>query len=46
LRESGVPVALAELPGAQHTFDLLRSVRNVNAVDAIEDFARWAENQM
>lgn len=46
LRESGAPVAFAELPGGQHTFDLLRSVRNVNAVDAIEDFARWAENQM
>ena len=42
LRESAVPVAYAELPGAQHTFDLLRSVRNENAVDAIEDFAAWA----
>ena len=41
LRESGVPVAFAELPGAQHSFDLLRSVRNENSVDAIEDFAAW-----
>lgn len=41
LAGAGVPVALAELPGAQHTFDLLRSVRSENTVDAIDDFASW-----
>ena len=41
LREAGIKIAYAELPGAQHTFDLLRSVRNVNVIDAIEDFAGW-----
>lgn len=39
LRAAGGLVALAELPGAQHTFDLLRSVRAENTIDAIEDFA-------
>jgi acetyl esterase/lipase len=41
LREAGIEAAYAELPGAQHTFDLLRSVRNQNVTDAIEDFAAW-----
>lgn len=45
LAHSNVPVALAELPGAQHTFDLLRSVRNEDAIDAIEDFANWVESR-
>ena len=39
LEKAGVPVAFAELDGAQHTFDLLRSIRNENVVDAIDDFA-------
>ncbi|MCB0831767.1 MAG: alpha/beta hydrolase fold domain-containing protein [Solirubrobacterales bacterium] len=41
LRDAGVPVAFARLPGAQHTFDLLRSIRNESSVAAIEDFAGW-----
>jgi len=41
LRAAGVPAAFAELPGAEHTFDLLRSVRIDNSIDAIEDFAAW-----
>lgn len=45
LAKAGVPVALAELPGAQHTFDLLRSVRNENSIDAIVDFAAWVDNR-
>jgi len=45
LKTAGVPVTLAELPGAQHTFDLLRSIRNENSIDAIQDFAGWVENR-
>ncbi len=44
LREAGVETAYAELPGAQHTFDLLRSVRNESVIDAIADFAAWVES--
>ena len=29
--------------GAEHTFDLLRSVRTENTIDSIVDFAAWAE---
>lgn len=43
LEAAGNTVAFAELPGAQHTFDLLRSIRTENAIDAIEDFAAWVE---
>ena len=45
---SANPVVYAELPGAQHTFDLFRSVRFEKVIDAIEVFAawvRWAESQ-
>ena len=42
LESAGNEVAFAELPGAQHTFDLLRSVRVEDTIDAIEDFAEWA----
>lgn len=42
LKREGAPVVLAELPGAQHSYDLLRSVRVENTVDAIEDFVSWA----
>jgi acetyl esterase/lipase len=41
LESAGNEVAFAELPGAQHTFDLLRSVRVEDTIDAIEDFAEW-----
>ena len=33
------PVVYAELPGAQHSFDLFHSVRFESVVDAIETFA-------
>jgi acetyl esterase/lipase len=36
------PVVYAELPGAQHSFDLFHSVRFERVIDAIEDFAMWA----
>ena len=35
-------VVHAELPGAQHTFDVLASVRSRAVVDAVEAFATWA----
>ena len=38
---SSNPVAYAELPGAQHGFDLFRSRRFETVVDAIEAFAAW-----
>jgi acetyl esterase/lipase len=43
LEGAGNDAALAELPGAEHTFDLLRSVRTDNVIDAIEDFADQLE---
>ncbi len=33
------PVAYMELPGAQHSFDLVHSVRSEHVIDAIETFA-------
>ncbi len=36
---SSGPVVYAELPGAQHTFDLFHSIRFQSVVDAIEAFA-------
>ena len=38
---SNAPVVYAELPGAQHTFDLFHSLRSEAIVDAIEAFAAW-----
>lgn len=35
------PVLYAELPGAQHTFDLFHSVRFDLVVDGIEQFGNW-----
>jgi acetyl esterase/lipase len=40
-RTSGNPVVYAELPGAQHTFDLFGSVRFEAVVDGVEAFAAW-----
>jgi acetyl esterase/lipase len=39
------PVAFAELPGAQHSFDVLHSVRFEHVVDAIEAFAAWVRSR-
>ena len=35
------PVVYARLPGAQHSFDLLQSVRFQYVIDGIEAFAAW-----
>jgi acetyl esterase/lipase len=35
------PVVYAEIPDAQHNFDLFHSVRNEAVVDGIETFAAW-----
>lgn len=38
------PVAWAELPGAQHAFDILQSVRCVHAVNAVATFLAWVRS--
>ena len=35
------PVVYARLPGAQHSFDLLDSVRFQSVIDGIETFTAW-----
>ena len=42
---SSSPVLYAELPGAQHSFDLFHSVRFETVIDAIEAFAAWVRSQ-
>ena len=39
------PVVYAELPGAQHVFDLFHSLRFETVVDAIEAFAAWVRSR-
>jgi acetyl esterase/lipase len=43
---SSNPVAYAELPGAQHGFDLFRSRRFDKVVDAIEEFTAWVQSSL
>lgn len=38
---SSNPVVYAELPGAQHSFDLFHSIRFHSVIDGIEAFAAW-----
>ena len=38
-------VVYAELPDAQHTFDLFHSIRCEAVVDAVETFAEWAASR-
>ena len=40
-RASLSPVVYAALPGAQHTFDLLRSIRLEHMLDGVETSTRW-----
>jgi acetyl esterase/lipase len=42
---SSSPVVYAELPGAQHSFDLFHSLRFEAVVDAVEAFAAWVRSQ-
>jgi hypothetical protein len=44
-RVSTNPVVYAELPGAQHAFDLFGSLRFELVVDAIEAFTAWARSR-
>ena len=37
------PVVYAELPGAQHTFDLYHSIRFESVIDGIEVFTAWVD---
>jgi acetyl esterase/lipase len=39
------PTVLAELPGAQHSFDLFHSIRYEAVVDAVEAFAGWVRTR-
>lgn len=38
---SSNPVVYAELPGAQHAFDLFHSIRFEQVIDGIEAFLAW-----
>ena len=42
---SSQPVVYAELPGAQHGFDLFHSLRFEQVVDAIEAFTAWVRSR-
>ena len=41
---SSQPVVYAELPGAQHSFDLFHSIRFETLIDGIEAFAAWVRS--
>jgi acetyl esterase/lipase len=41
---SANPVVYAELPGAQHSFDVFQSIRFETVVDGIEAFAAWVRS--
>jgi acetyl esterase/lipase len=42
---SSHPVVYAELPGAQHSFDLFHSLRFETVVDAVEAFTAWVRSR-
>jgi acetyl esterase/lipase len=42
---SRVPVAYAEIPGAQHAFEIFRSLRCVLAIDGVERFLFWLRDR-
>jgi acetyl esterase/lipase len=42
---SAQPVAYAELPGAQHAFEIFHSVRTDHTVNAVCDFLEWTHAQ-
>ena len=43
---SSDPIVYAELPGAQHSFDLFHSVRFETVIDGIEAFAAWVRSRL
>ena len=45
LRESKRTVVYAELPGAQHAFDVFPSIRSPHIVRAIDRYLHWHWNQ-
>jgi len=38
---ASAPVAYAELPGAQHAFEIFHSVRTDEVVNSVADFLEW-----
>lgn len=42
---SRAPVAYAEIPGAQHAFEIFRSLRCVLAIDGVERFLFWLRDR-
>ena len=42
--KSQQPVAYAELPGAQHAFEIFPSVRTLHTVNAVHRFLAWLES--
>ena len=40
-KDSKQAVAYAELPGAQHAFDIFHSVRSEHVLNAVTDFLEW-----
>ena len=42
---SSNPVVYAELPGAQHSFDLFHSLRFDTVIDGIESFSGWVRTR-
>ena len=45
-RVSQNPVVYAELPGAQHIFDMFRSIRGDAVINGVEAFAGWVRAQV
>jgi acetyl esterase/lipase len=45
-RASSNPAVFAELPGAQHGFDLFGSIRSETVVDGIEAFTAWVRSRV
>ena len=43
--KSKQPVAYAELPGAQHAFEIFHSVRTDHTVNAVGQFLEWTHAQ-
>ena len=43
-RTSGASVVYAELPGAQHAFDVFHSIRSAHTVRAVDRYLTWHWN--